>query len=59
MEVKEIVKRFCNDESGLELTEYALMIALIAIAILFAINALSGAIASAFSSVANLISPGT
>lgn len=42
------LKRFFKDERGLELSEYALLLALIAIAAVIAIKALSGAIVDAF-----------
>lgn len=54
MEVKEIVKRFCHDEGGLELTEYAIMLALIVVGLLTVIGLLSGKIEAAFQAVVNM-----
>jgi len=53
--MRNMLKRFIRDESGLELSEYAIMVALIVIILIVAINALSGAIAGAFNRTATVI----
>jgi Flp pilus assembly pilin Flp len=55
MKLMKTIKRFVKDERGLEGSEYALLLALICLAILVAITALSGAIASAFNRVTSVI----
>ncbi len=57
--MKNLVKRFIRDEAGLELSEYAIMVALIVIVLLAAIGFLSGAIANAFSRTGAVINSGT
>jgi Flp pilus assembly pilin Flp len=49
------LKRFFKDERGLEGSEYALLLALICIAIITAITLLKNAIANAFSTAADYI----
>jgi len=51
-----MLKRFMRDERGLELSEYAVMTALIVAAIVGAITALSGAIENRFDDVEGTIS---
>ncbi len=53
--MKKLVKRFWNDEQGLELSEYAIMAALIVVALLTIIGTLSGAIGDAFTALTNAI----
>ena len=48
-----MLKRFLKDESGQGMVEYALIIALIAVAVIFAITALSGAIGGKFNQVSS------
>jgi len=52
-----MLKRFIKDERGLEASEYALLLALICIALIFAITTLKNAIAAAFQGAAGNISP--
>ena len=49
----KLFKRFVRDEKGLELSEYAIMCALIVLGLLIAIGALSGAISTAFQDTAD------
>ncbi len=53
--MKNLLKRFIRDERGLELSEYAVMVALIVIAVIIAIGALSTAIQGAFTETATTI----
>ena len=53
-----MLKRFIRDESGLELSEYAVMVGLIVILVVGAITLLSGAIQSAFERTAGIIDGG-
>ena len=48
-----MLKRFLKDESGQGMVEYALIIALIAVAVIAAITVLSGAIGGKFDQVSN------
>ncbi len=48
-------KRFWKDEQGLELSEYAVMTALIIVAVITAIGLLAAAIAGRFGSVTTTI----
>lgn len=48
-----MLKRFLKDESGQGMVEYALIIALIAVAVIGAITVLSGGIGEKFNQVAN------
>jgi len=50
-----MLKRFIKDERGLEASEYALLLALICIALITAIVILKNAIAGAFSKAAGNI----
>ena len=52
----EMLKRFIKDERGLEASEYALLLALIAIAIVVAVRALRTAIEGKFTETATIIS---
>ncbi len=54
-----LVKKFWNDERGLELSEYAVMAALIVAALVLAITGLSGAIRGKFSSLTTTIQNNT
>jgi pilus assembly protein Flp/PilA len=49
------VRSFIKDEDGLELVEYAVMTALIVVALVLAIQALSGAIQGRFTNVTGTI----
>jgi Flp pilus assembly pilin Flp len=53
--MKRLLRKFWRDERGLELSEYAVMAALIVIFLVVAITTLRGAIASAFDRVADTI----
>ena len=55
----EMLKRFVKDERGLEASEYALLLALIALAIVGAIGLLKDEIARAFSTASVKIGEGT
>ena len=48
--------RFIKDERGIETSEYAIMLVLIAVALIVAITILRGAIANAFTGAAATIS---
>ena len=52
----ELVRKFIRDEEGLELSEYAVMLALLILGILAAITGLAGAIQGAFTSATGVIS---
>ena len=54
-----MLKRFIKDERGLEASEYALLLALICIALIFAITTLRNAIAGAFQGAAGNITSGS
>ena len=51
----KFVKKFLRDEKGLELSEYAVMCALIILVILAAIQGLSLAISNAFNETTDII----
>jgi Flp pilus assembly pilin Flp len=51
-----MIKRFFNDETGLELSEYAVAAALVAIACVAAFTLLGGNIATRITELANTIS---
>ena len=51
-----MLKRFIKDERGLEASEYALLLALIAIAIVVAVRALRVAVAGKFQETSTIIS---
>ena len=53
-----MLKRFIKDERGLEASEYALLLALICIALIVAITVLKNAIANAFNGAAGNINSG-
>ena len=53
--MKAVLRRFFKDERGLEASEYALLLALIAIAIVAAIGALRVAIQGEFTGAADVI----
>jgi Flp pilus assembly pilin Flp len=48
--MRNLFQRFIREEDGQDLTEYALLLALIAVATVAAINGLAGAISPAFAS---------
>ena len=50
--MKGIVKRLWKEDEGQDLTEYALLVVLIALAAITAMNSLATAISSTFTSVA-------
>jgi pilus assembly protein Flp/PilA len=51
----KLAKRFWNDEQGLELSEYAVMAALIIVALIVIITALSTSIGNAFTNLTSTI----
>jgi pilus assembly protein Flp/PilA len=53
MEMKGILKRLWNEEEGQDLTEYALLVVLIALAAITAMNTLAGAITNIFNNAAS------
>ena len=53
-----MIKQFFKDESGATMVEYAIMVALIAIAVTVAVIAIQSALSAAFNSVANCIKSG-
>ena len=58
MKLMKMIKRFVKDERGIETSEYALMLVLIAIALIVAVVYLRGAIADRFNDTAIVISTG-
>ena len=50
-----MIKRFLNDETGLELSEYAVAAALIALAVITAFSALGTNIGTKITSLANSV----
>jgi pilus assembly protein Flp/PilA len=58
--MKGILKRLWNEEEGQDLTEYALLVVLVALAAIVSINTLAGAINNVFNNAAtNLTTAGT
>ncbi|PYS46069.1 MAG: Flp family type IVb pilin [Acidobacteria bacterium] len=55
MRSKKVIKRFLNDETGLELSEYAVAAALIALAAVAAFQLLGGNIATKINDLATKI----
>ena len=55
MKLIKMLKRFVKDERGIETSEYALMLVLIAIALITAVTFLKDAIANAFNDTANTL----
>jgi pilus assembly protein Flp/PilA len=53
MEMKGILNRLWKEEEGQDLTEYALLVVLIALAAVTAMNKLAGAIAEIFNNAAS------
>ena len=53
----EMLKRFVKDERGLEASEYGLLLALIALALVTAIGLLKNSIANAFTNASIKINP--
>jgi pilus assembly protein Flp/PilA len=53
--MKEILKRLWKEDEGQDLTEYALLVVLIALAAVAAMNTLATAISSMFTSIATNI----
>lgn len=51
----ELWNAFWNDESGQDLAEYALLIALIAIVVIAAVELLGGNISTVFDKIANAL----
>ncbi len=51
----KLAKKFWNDEQGLELSEYAVMMALIIAAVIVAIGVLSTAISNRFEKTASTV----
>ncbi len=57
--MKNMIKRFMKDERGLELSEYAVLLALIIVAILVAVRGLSTAISTKFTQTATTLNAET
>ena len=57
--LKNLAKRFIRNEQGLELSEYAIMAALIIVALLVTIGLLSDAIDNAFVDLTDAINAGS
>ena len=55
MKLIKMLKRFVKDERGIETSEYAIMLVLIAIALIVAVTTLKNAIAEAFNDTASVI----
>jgi pilus assembly protein Flp/PilA len=53
MQMKGILKRLWKEEEGQDLTEYALLVVLIALAAITAMNTLAGAITNIFNNAAS------
>jgi pilus assembly protein Flp/PilA len=54
--MKQLLKRLWQEEDGQDLTEYALLVVLIALAAVGAMKGLAGAINAAFGSIASGLS---
>jgi Flp pilus assembly pilin Flp len=54
---KTMIKKFLTDESGLELSEYAVAAALVTLAVMGAFTAVGGNIHSVIQNLANAIKP--
>ncbi|HKJ71598.1 MAG TPA: Flp family type IVb pilin [Gammaproteobacteria bacterium] len=50
--MRELIRRFAREESGATMVEYAILVALIAVALITVIGILSGAIERAFQNAA-------
>jgi pilus assembly protein Flp/PilA len=57
--MKNLLKRLWQEDEGQDLTEYALLVVLIALAAVAAMNRLAGAISTTFTSVAANLSTAT
>jgi pilus assembly protein Flp/PilA len=55
--MKHLLKRLWQEEDGQDLTEYALLVVLIALAAITAIKNLAGALVAAFGSVTTGLTP--
>lgn len=53
----EFGKRFIRDESGQDMAEYGLLLALIGVVLVVAITALQGAIGNAFQAATDALDP--
>ncbi len=53
-----MLKKFINDETGLELSEYAVAAALVALAVVFAFSSLGGAISARIGELTERIAGG-
>jgi pilus assembly protein Flp/PilA len=58
-EMKELMRRLWLEESGQDLTEYALLVVLIALAAVASMKLLAGAISNTFSSAATNLTTNT
>jgi pilus assembly protein Flp/PilA len=58
MYLLQIFQRFSKEEKGQALTEYGLIIGLIAVALIAALLALSGALGGIFESITGELAPG-
>ena len=59
MRLIEIVRAFVNDDSGQDLLEYALLVALIALVAFGAVKLAGGSVNTIFSNIANQLSSAT
>lgn len=57
--MKEMVKRFLQDEEGANMVEYALLVALIGVLLIGTIAALKDGIGAAFTSATGALTGGT
>jgi len=57
--MKQLLVRLWKDESGQDLTEYALLLVLIALAAIVSVNTLSNSIKDVFSNAAANLTTGT
>ncbi|MGH9775080.1 MAG: Flp family type IVb pilin [Candidatus Acidiferrales bacterium] len=57
--MKELFKRLWSDESGQDLTEYALLIVLVALAAVASMKALATAVSTVYSSAASNLTTNT
>jgi pilus assembly protein Flp/PilA len=54
--MKDMIKKFLREEEGASAVEYGLLVALIGVAIIGAVNALSGGIQGTFNTAAGSLS---
>lgn len=55
--MNKTIKRLWNDEEGQGLAEYALIIALVSVALILGLQALTGNIGAVFTKIGNTLNP--